>query len=138
MRKGERPLQQLVNRYSEMKACGFTPEKFKSYDHLSKHPQTVQPSRIHCDGPLVNQCVNPQYRSCVVPGGCIVKATQADNCCILLDKSIVLVENFATDQGGQVVLIGRALLKKENLYEVPCQSSLLGIFYAHTLSKLCA
>ena len=137
IREGEKPLQQLVNRCAEMKSCGFWPDIFKSPDHVSmQHSQPIQTKGVHCDGPLLKGFTNPQFHSCTVQGGCTVKFSQADKCCILHDGSVVLVENFATSQQGQTLVIGRTPLKKENLYEFPCESSMLGIVYAHTLSNL--
>jgi len=63
--------------------------------------------------------------------------TPADNCCALVDGTIVLIKNIAHNKNlNEDVIIGHAFLCKEDFYNIPCSSSLLNIFSVHGLSQL--
>lgn len=62
---------------------------------------------------------------------------KADNCCALVNGTIVLIENIAHNKHLNVdVIIGRKFLYKKDFYNIPCSSSLLQIFSVHSLSQL--
>jgi len=55
----------------------------------------------------------------------------------LIDGSIIEVKNIAYHKELNTnVIIGNQFCHKEDLYNIPCPSSLIGIFIVHNLSKL--
>ncbi|KAF0769611.1 Uncharacterized protein FWK35_00004945 [Aphis craccivora] len=64
----------------------------------------------HYEGPLLSSSQNPQYSS--------IKC-----------KAFTLIQN------NHKVLIGRKFLKLNNLFEIPCKSSLLDIYIVEKLSQ---
>lgn len=63
--------------------------------------------------------------------------TLADNCCGLNCGAIVCIENVAYCAKKNVpVIIGQEFLEKEDLFNIPCLSSLLDIYFVHSLSDL--
>lgn len=85
----------------------------------------------HCDGPLVDGCLSPQFRKAQFENFAL-KTSPGENCCILKDSKIVIIENISSSVAGQDVLIARQFLEMHDLYTVPCQSSNLGI---HVVSQ---
>lgn len=132
VRKPEKPLEQLYNRVMEERA-------------LSKHtcprthsiPEAGKLAMRHENGPLPFGCVGPQYKSWRFSADVTIKANERDCTCMLKDKSIVKVVNFAVCAvSHQPVLIGQRYTSLEDLYTYPCHSSLINIFLVSKLSNL--
>ncbi|KYM99960.1 hypothetical protein ALC62_09283 [Cyphomyrmex costatus] len=124
LRKSEKPLEQISNRYAEKGFCEINSDN-------------VNVSRInvktrHQKGPLVSGCFNPQF-SKIEFHHFIISVTSSDNCCFI-EKDIVCIENIATSNEGNYVVIGRKFKTVEELYNYPCSSVDLGIF---KVSQLC-
>lgn len=85
MRKGEKPLQQLVRRYLEFKA------------NVSKNVELKQsgikffPSSEHHSGQLPDGCISPQYRAIFIEGFKLDVTKMSDKCFGLIDGEIVLI-----------------------------------------------
>jgi len=63
--------------------------------------------------------------------------TVADSCCDLSCGAIVCIENVAYCAKQNIpVIIGHEFLEKEDLFNVPCSSSLLDIYSVHSSSDL--
>lgn len=77
IRKADRSLQQLCNRYAELKACEDINEKLS---HLSKQ----KCYGTHCKGPLLHSYNDPQY-SKIFFENCILTTESPNNCCVLRD-----------------------------------------------------
>jgi len=61
----------------------------------------------------------------------------ADSCCRLNDGTIVSVVNIAYYTKRNVpVIIGHELMEKQDLFNVPCPSSLFEIYTVHLCSDL--
>ncbi|CAN8000193.1 unnamed protein product, partial [Ixodes pacificus] len=121
VRSGREPLQQLFNRVMELRETSLQPKKKSS----------IVCTMEHCDGPLVDGCLSPQFRKAQFENFAL-KTSPGDNCCILKDSKIVIIENISSSVAGQDVLIARQFLEMHDLYTVPCQSSNLGI---HVVSQ---
>lgn len=62
--------------------------------------------------------------------------TLAD-CCGLNTGAIICIENVAFCRKRNIpMIIGYEFLEKEDLFSVPCASSLLGIYKVHSVSSL--
>lgn len=59
----------------------------------------------------------------------------ADNCCTIVDGTIVIIKNIADNKNLNVdVIIGHQFLYKEDFYNTPCPLLLLKIFSVHSLN----
>ncbi|KAM0735062.1 hypothetical protein ACS0PU_011175 [Formica fusca] len=135
LRKSEKPLQQVVRRCTEKEInLDISPLRNISSDSILTHPNVVS---LHCDGPLTSDCKNPQYKVIKYSGITFKAGTLANNCCGLSDGTIVCIENVAHCKKRNIpMIIGYEFLEKKNLFDVPCPSSLLGIYSLHLLSHL--
>lgn len=133
LRKYDKPLQQIVRRYMEY-------EKNKIEENLTTEEIenfTIDLKSIHSSGPLIHACCNPQYR--IIRKANMILRTDviADNCCALVDGTIILIKNIIRNKDLNTnVIIGQKFLHKEDFYNTPCPSSLLKIFSVHGLSEL--
>jgi len=130
IRKAERPLQ-VIRRCTEKKI------NLDSSTILS-HSVLVHPNLIllHHDGPLISNCRNPQYKIVKYNGITLKAGTLADSCG-LNSGGIVSIKNIAYCRKRNIPVIkGREFLKKEDLFNLPCPSSLLGIYLVHSCSDL--
>lgn len=131
IRKSDKPLQQLCRRYVEI-------ETNSSRSHFSSlsvaHPNVSSPNY---DGPLLSNCSSPQYKKLSLSLFTIDVSVISDNCCQLVDGSVVLVSNIATySSTGETMIIGQEFQIKEDYFLNPCNSSHLNIYRTSKLSKL--
>ncbi|KAK3929625.1 Deoxyguanosinetriphosphate triphosphohydrolase-like protein [Frankliniella fusca] len=133
IRKGEKPLQQLVRRFMEAEQSGLLNGKLWEHENISE-PLFKQ---CHSSGPLKSGTTSPQYFVCQFPKGFTISTkSEANNCCKLRDNSIILVNNFAFDSTKKTkVAIGRKFRNLEEAYSYPFESSSIGIHLAHTLER---
>lgn len=132
LRKAEKPLQQVVRR------CIEKEKNLHTSTALSHSvPNYSNLSLLHYDGPLIPNCRNPQYKVIKFNGMTFKAGTLADSCCGLSCGAIVCIENVAycTEQNVPVI-IGHEFLKKEDLFNIPCSSSLLDVYSVYSLSDL--
>lgn len=121
VRSGREPLEQLFNRVMELRETSLQPKKNTS----------IVCTMEHCDGQLIDGCLSPQFRKAHFENF-VLRTSPGDNCCILKDSRVVIIENISANVAGQRVLIARKFLEMHDLYSVPCQSSNLGI---HVVSQ---
>lgn len=134
IRKADRPLQQLVPRHVEKEINSNVPSTSSISSHSVLHPNLMS---LHYDGPLVSNCTDPQYKIVQYNGITVKAGTLADSCCGLICNTIVCIQNIAFCTKRKItVIIGREFLRKENLFNIPCSSSLLGIYIVHSYSEL--
>lgn len=130
VRKGDRPLQQIVKRYSELEAVGG-----KKKNMLAARRDKFL--HEHNNGPLLDGFSCLQYKMYKLESAVINVGSEADCCVGLTDGSVVLAKNFAYHTvSGEIKLIGFKYKYKEDLYNSPCSSSLLNVFKVHGLSSL--
>ncbi|KYM98827.1 hypothetical protein ALC62_10457, partial [Cyphomyrmex costatus] len=129
IRKADRPLQQVIRRHEE----GLNLSSVSST--ISSNSDTLM--SLHYDGPLTLNCKNPQYKMIKYNGIVFEAGSLADSCCGLNDGTIVSIANIAYCTKRTIpVIIGYELLRQDNLFNVPCPSSLLGIYIVHLCSNL--
>lgn len=132
LRKSDKPLQQIIRRCIEKENLS-TPLSSVLL-HSSIHPHLIS---LHTDGPLVSNCTSPQYKAIKYNEITFKVRTLADNCCGLNCGAIICIENVAFCAKRNIpMIIGYEFLKKEDLFSVPCASSLLGIYKVHSFSPL--
>lgn len=115
IRKGDKPLQQVARRYSEME---FADEKCTSL------PECTFKS-AHNDGLLMDDCINirNQFKEAVRENHSINCTNHKDNCVLLNDGSFAIIENIVKTK-SEVRLVGRKLKSKGNLYDSPDSRSI--------------
>lgn len=129
LRKGEKPLQQVVRRYIE-KECNASSSA--DFNHI--YPNVLS---LHYDGPLIPTCNNPQYKVIKYNGFTLKAGTLADSCCGLSCGAIVHIKNIAHCIKRDIpVIIGNEFLEKKDLFDIPCKSSTLGIYSVGLRSDL--
>jgi len=124
LRKSERPIQQIHRRYSEKSIV--KPSTLKEQELFSEN---------HVDGPISNTSdINRQFKKAKI-NNCIISIKSPDNVCII-NNTIVEVHNYVFDNYLKtMVILGKPYLNKMNLYEVPCQSSLLNCYIVTHLAQ---
>lgn len=133
IRKAEKPLQQVIHRYKEKEINSDSSSTISSNSILI-HPTLML---LHYDGPLIPYCNNPQYKIVKYNGIMLKAGTLANSCCGLNNGAIVSIENIAYCTKRNVpVIIGHEFLKKDNLFNIPCPSSLLGIYLVYLDSEM--
>lgn len=132
VRNGHKVLQQFINRYGERRAL-----KFK---HLENKDSKIEgPLKTLCENKnklLIPGTSNPQYLGWKMTNFNF-KMNTSDNCVKLRNGEIVLIENIATSMStNEIVIIGRSYEKLEDLFLIPCKSSLVNIFKCSLLDLL--
>lgn len=98
LRKSEKPLEQISNRYAELSFCKIDSD---SKTNISK----ISVKNRHEKRPLILGCFNPQFSKVEFPQF-IISVKSSDNRC-LIEKNIVCVENIATSSEGNYIAIDR-------------------------------
>jgi len=126
LRSGYMTLQQLYNRDTERNGL-LTTEKIILDD------DTIELSDTHIrqGGEIL---AGAQYRKLKF-GKVILALNDADRCFMTSENVIVLLSNIVQPDERHVVLVGRKFISKENVYEYPIHSSLIGIFQVSNLSN---
>lgn len=133
LRKYDKPLQQIVKRYAEYNNNKIA-KKHKTEEAINF---MIDLTSSHSSGPLIHGCCNPQYKIIRKANMTLRTDVIADNCCALVDGTIVLIKNIAHNKDLNVdVIIGHKFLNKQDFYNIPCPSSFLNIFSVHSLSDL--
>ena len=130
LRKADKPLQQ-VRRYIEKEnVCTSS----TLTDSVQVYPNLTS---LHYDNPLLSNCHNPQHKVIKYNGFTFKAGTLADSCCSLNCGAIICIENVAyCSQRNISVIIGYKFLEKEDLFNIPCSSSMLGIHCVYSRSDL--
>lgn len=134
LRKGDKPLEQVVRRCSEILKSNHwfdssLPTNIDSYPNLS------QP---HYHGPVLPTSDVSQQFSLIELHHFSISIRSPNNCCFLSHGSVVVVENIVFSNDMQkFVIVCREFLDKSDFYSNPfISSSELGIFILSNLSPL--
>lgn len=117
------PLTQVIRRLSEIENITSTDIKEASEKLKSEHK----------DGP-VPECFSPQVRQYKVlaTDGVVVSVKERD-CCIKIDKKLVLVQNIIEEK-GVVYIVANEYKQVEHFFTYPIDSRELGIYVVSKLS----
>lgn len=120
LRKHEKPLQQLMRRYSEIDNVDcFLSENNCNEEYICKYS--------HNNGPNGDHNIQSQYLTVSTKNITISCKGSNNNCCILRTGEYILVLNIIQDESKNLFLIGKKLKYVKDVYAVPCKSSDLGI-----------
>lgn len=126
VRKAHKPLQQVVRRTLEEQRIS----QCISEDVSQRNVQSGQfkLNQSHSDGPLIENCIGPQYKK-VCNNSVTVSCNLFANRVVQLDNGVIFeVLNFCYDSNTHdLIMVGKTFKKVGNLFERPCQSSLLDI-----------
>lgn len=117
IRKGEKPLAQIIKRKSEQNS-----HLFGMIEINKKYPMC---EKEHTNGPTININICKQYKKIIFPNF-ILHINHPNNCCTLISGDIIIIENIV-DLQGDLKLIGRKFLTIQNFYVRPCESKEIGI-----------
>lgn len=130
VRGRNKPFEQIGRRIEEIMLfeSDYPTEKLQNHTF----PKLFSP---HNAGPVLPGCIR-QYRGAILPLFRITNKTP-DNCCGTANGAIIQVENIAFSDYLQVpVVIGREFVNKYDFYNVPIESSRVGVFKIKQLSNL--
>lgn len=91
----------------------------------------------HNQGPLLDGfLINTQFKEAYFYSFTLKVDDSNNNCVGIKENVIAVVKNIVYDsKTKQYFLIGKEYLNKQDLYSIPCQSSLLNIYKVNNLSK---
>lgn len=125
IRKHEKPIEQLINRYREIN----NQNQFNSFSNLPQLILSIQ----HHDGPLIENIKGLQYKKIILNN--IKLNVKFYNESFILTKTgdVVKVLNIIQCQNNKVMLIGKQFEKKTPFYEKPINSKILDIYTVDNL-----
>jgi len=130
LRKNEKPLQQIVNRYYE---------KYELYILNNSSKETLMDNKpvlkhVHDNGPLVEDLIGPQYYTMIYQSITIKIKKECDSFILTKNKEIVKCMNFA-QKDGVIMLIGKNYNVLLPYFEEPINSTIIEIFEIKKLSS---
>jgi len=130
IKSGTKPLQQLVRRYAEGK---------KYQLNINENKICLGPIKMQHklkNRPMTQDVCEPQFAGWKTEKF-ILKLNEANNCVKMKNSDIVLIDNIATSQLDQsILIIGRKFEKVVEYFNIPCSSELLNIHLVSQLSYL--
>lgn len=130
IKSGVKPLQQLARRYAESRIL------LLSKNSLNSKNGSIHVHTNNKDRPILQETCKPEYTGWK-NDKFIVKLNNADNCFMVENGDIILIENIATSKSDHsLVVIGRQYEKLTEYFNTPCSSKLLGIHAASRLGPL--
>jgi hypothetical protein len=118
IRGGNLPLSQICGRISERNNVSLCQTK--------KKVGSISP---HNNGPLTSELKSPQFYKFQFDNYSL--QSDSKNCyCVLKDKTIIKILNFATHKdSNEIRIIGRECKPLQSLFESPCDSKIFGIYF---------
>jgi len=128
VRKHEKPLEQLINRYKEMYELPVTlPSVSIELPIMTKK---------HTNGPLVDNIKGLQFKK-ILFNKFKIDTTVINNSYIMTNNSeIFQCLNIVKTDNGSIKLIGKTFEKKVALYDKPADSTIFDIYTVHALSNV--
>lgn len=127
VKKGSRHIQQVVKRLAELEMHQITQAKQQSI--------LMSVSDVHFNGPLPNgnaigrQFLKATYRQWTLT------CDSPNNCVVLIDGLVVVIENFLQARCGEIRIVGRQFAKSDDFFSFPIQSRQIGTFRVSGLSS---
>lgn len=130
LRKPEKPLEQIINRYSEINSINVN--TFKSVQ-LDEKPILKMP---HVNGPLMDNIFGIQYKSLFFNHIHIVIRKQKDSDSFILAKEgdVVKCVNII-EMNSNILIIGKKMYHATPFFIEPINSIILDMYYIKNLSE---
>jgi len=134
IRKPDKPLEQVINRYHE--SSGILFDLNSDLTLTSTNENAYKLLGPHNKGPLFDETItNPQYKSISFVKFTLKIKSDADSYFYTKQNEVVKLVNIAYSQeSGNVVLVGKKFEYSESFYEHPIDSSYFDIFIVRKLS----
>jgi len=126
IRKHEKPLQQLTNRYMEI----YNQEHFNSSNDL---PQQTILSKPHNSGPLIGDIKGLQYKKITLNQIKLNIKTNIESYILTKNGDVVKIFNIVQCNNKKILLIGKKFEKIIAFYEKPVNSKLFDIYIVYNL-----
>lgn len=130
IRKGDKPLAQIVNRKVGADSCEILTKSSGLYK-----PNVALPKHQHYDGPIPKNFEGCEQFKEVCFDSCTLKLSESDNCCYFNDNSIMCIKNFI-QKDQNLFVVGQKFQTVEDFYVEPCKSSAINIFLVSDLGSL--
>lgn len=134
VKKHEKPLQQVVNRYNE-KCYTNTLNISNLRTNNQQFIQKPELKHMHANGPLVKNVTGSQYYTLLYKNIKIKIKPERDSFILTKNKEVVKCLNFC-QRGDDILLIGCRFRIIKPFYEEPIDSAILEIFEVQNLSSL--
>lgn len=133
LRKNEKPLQQIVNRYEEKL-------KNKKVEEINRSKSDQNKLNVlHNNGPILNDINNQhQYKSLQIGSSAVINISNKADCFVMTKNSeiIKVVNIIHSSSTNKTQILGHRFNNKEPLYLKPLKSSILDIYSVGNLSSL--
>jgi len=130
LRKSEKPLQQVINRYYE---------KYNSKQGNDNYIEVPFDQPIlrneHTNGPLIKNISGSQYYKFLFKSISLSLKKEKDSYFLTTNNEIVKCLNIVQNDIGHVLLIGKYFKELNPLFDDPINSSILDIFEINNISK---
>ncbi|CAI6372886.1 unnamed protein product [Macrosiphum euphorbiae] len=131
IRKHEKPLEQIINRYSEINSINL--KTFKSTQLCYEKPILKRP---HTNGPLIDNIVGVQYKSLLFRNFHISIKKQKDSDSFILTNSGEVVKCVnVIEMNNNILIIGKQYNNASPFFIEPINSIKLDIYHVNNLSE---
>lgn len=128
VRKGEKPLQQVIKRLAEV-----SQSKISDCYQKKQYPCYKVP---HSSGPLLGDCDSSKQFKKVKFQSFELTTSAPNSCCSLNDGGIVIILNIVSSAAEDMIILCKQFKKCTNFYSNPfCNSSSLDIYEVSDLSE---
>lgn len=133
IRKGEKPLQQLARRISEIEVAK---EESEVTSDVTNSSTKVNLEQLHFNGPLTRETQSgvEQFKKFKNEAFKINCNNSKDACVLLKDGNFTVIENILKLKSGNICFIGKKYSPIDDLYKNP-NSSLFNISIAKNVSS---
>lgn len=132
VRKHEKPLQQVINRYNEKCSANTLNNNFNTNDQQSVEKPVLK--YIHNNGPLIDNITGSQYYIFLFKNIKINVKEEKDSFVLTKTNEVVKCLNFCQN-GDNMYVIGYKFKITKSFYVDPIDSKKLDIFEVQKLSK---
>lgn len=133
LRKSEKPLQQVINRYTE---------QLKNNKKLNVHLSELDISakqpilkNSHTNGPINENIFGIQYYTIIFKNTKLSTKQEKDSYFLTKTGQIIKCLNFIQNDNGDITVLGKHFKESTPLFYEPINSSILNIFVVKNLSK---
>lgn len=132
LRKHEKPLQQVVNRYFEKYSFNDNDISNNQKQHFTETPILQQ---IHANGPVVEHYTGPQYYNLFYLNIKIKIKKENDSFILTKDKKLVKCINIMYNSDNEIIILGKYFKSIMPFFSEPIDSNILDIYFVHNLSN---
>jgi len=133
LRKHDKPLQQVINRYNEKYFINLNNSNKDKFKQLLEEKPLLK--NQHTNGPLPENLNGLEYYTLLYKTIKIKIQEEKNSYILTKNKDIVKCLNFCLRDDDNIIIVGQQFKIKSALYESPINSTILDIFVVQRLSK---